>query len=110
MSNLAKTDGWVQIARCDDVPVLEGRAITVAGAQIAVFRLPDGWAAIDATCPHRGGPLNDGLVAGDCVICPLHGQVFDLRSGEQQGGPDRVTVYEVIERDGTLWLQVDRTT
>lgn len=110
MSNPVMTDEWVQIARPEDIPLREGRAVTVAGTRIAVFRIPDSWVAIDAICPHRGGPLNDGLIAGDCVICPLHGQAFDLHTGEQQGGPDRVTVHEVIERDGILWLRVPSTT
>jgi nitrite reductase (NADH) small subunit len=99
-------DTWVRVGAAGDVPELEGRSVTIAGRRIAVFRLPDGWAAIDAACPHRGGPLGDGLVADTCVTCPLHGRRFDLITGEQHGGEDIVAVHDVEERDGMLWVRV----
>jgi nitrite reductase (NADH) small subunit len=99
-------DTWVRVGTVDDVPELEGRSVTVDGRRIAVFRLPDGWAAIDAACPHRGGPLGDGLVADRCVTCPLHGRRFDLVTGEEHGGEDAVAVHEVDERDGVLWVRL----
>jgi nitrite reductase (NADH) small subunit len=98
-----------RIAASGDVPLLEGRTVTIGShppRRIAVFRLLDGWAAIDATCPHRGGPLQDGIVGDACVTCPLHGRRFDLRTGMQLGGEDRVLVHEVVERDGELWLRL----
>jgi nitrite reductase (NADH) small subunit len=98
--------GYVRIGRVDDVPKLEGRSVTVDGRRIAVFRLADGWAAIDGACPHAGGPLSDGLVAERCVTCPLHGRRFDLHTGQQVNGTDSVDVHEVVERDGELWLRV----
>jgi nitrite reductase (NADH) small subunit len=98
--------GWTRIGAIADVPLLEGRAITVDGRRVAVFRLPDGWAALDAACPHRGGPLQDGIVADSCVTCPLHNRRFDLRTGVQIGGPDAVAVHDVREHDGALWLRV----
>jgi nitrite reductase [NAD(P)H] small subunit len=98
-------DGWVTVGSAADVPLLEGRSVDVNGRRIAVFRLPDGWAAIDHTCPHRGGPLSDGIVAGGCVTCPLHNQRFSLVSGERQDatGPG-VRTYDIRERDGRLEL------
>ncbi len=97
---------WINVGRAADVPLLEGRAVTVADRRIAIFRLPDGWAAIDAACPHKGGPLQDGLVADRCVTCPLHNRRFDLLSGAQQGGSDSVAVHDVEERDGELYVRV----
>jgi nitrite reductase (NADH) small subunit len=99
-------DTWVRVGAVDDVPLLEGRSVTVDGRRVAVFRLPDGWAAVDAACPHRGGPLGDGLVAERCVTCPLHGRRFDLMTGEQHGGDDVVGVHDVEERDGELWVRL----
>jgi nitrite reductase (NADH) small subunit len=99
-------DTWVRVGAVDDVPLLEGRRVTVDGRRVAVFRLPDGWAAIDAACPHRGGPLGDGLVAERCVTCPLHGRRFDLITGEQHGGDDVVAVHDVDERGGELWVRL----
>jgi nitrite reductase [NAD(P)H] small subunit len=98
--------GWVQIGDAADVPMLEGRSVEVAGRRIAVFRLPDGWAAIDHACPHRGGPLSDGIVAERCVTCPLHNQRFSLETGERiDGDGPGVRTYVVRERDGVLELR-----
>ena len=100
------TSTWTRIGETADVPLLEGRSVDVDGRRVAVFRLPGGWAAIDAACPHRGGPLSDGLVAESCVTCPLHNRRFDLRTGEQQGGDDSVAVHEIEERSGALWVRL----
>ncbi len=100
------TTAWVRVGSVGDVPALEGRRITIGGRRVAVFRLPDGWAAVDADCPHKGGPLQDGMVADSCVTCPLHGRRFDLRSGAQIGGEDTVAVHEVQERDGEVWVRL----
>ncbi|HEX4109834.1 MAG TPA: Rieske 2Fe-2S domain-containing protein [Solirubrobacteraceae bacterium] len=107
MSTLA-ADLWTRVGRVDDVPLLEGRSVTLAGRRVAVFRLSEGWAAVDAVCPHRGGPLGDGLVAERCVTCPLHGHRFDLRSGAQLGGAEAIAVHEVRETAGELWLRLAR--
>jgi nitrite reductase (NADH) small subunit len=94
------------IGRADDVPMLEGRSVTVDGRRIAVFRTPDGFRAIEGSCPHAGGPLADGIVADRCVTCPLHGWRFDLTTGESQNAGTRVATFEVIEQRGGLWLQL----
>ena len=97
---------WTRVADVADVPMLEGRSVSVAGQRVAVFRLPNGWAAVDAACPHLGGPLQDGIVAESCVTCPLHNRRFDLITGQQAGGSDVITVHEVAERDDGLWVRL----
>ena len=67
--------------RVDDVPLGEGRVLTLDGRKIAVFRAAGGWYALDAVCPHRGGPLADGIVCDRAVICPLHDRRYDLATG-----------------------------
>jgi nitrite reductase (NADH) small subunit len=103
--------GFTRVGRAKDIPPLEGRSATVAGRRIAVFRLPDGFAALDAACPHAGGPLSDGIVADSCVTCPLHGRRFDLHTGKPAGGGagDGVATHEVVERDGELWVRLSDT-
>ena len=96
----------IRIGLAADVPMLEGRSVTIEGRRIAVFRTPGGFRAIDHACPHAGGPLADGIVAGGCVTCPLHGLRFDLDTGAAVGGEERVRTYEVVERAGELWLAV----
>ena len=72
----------VVIGSVDGIPVGEARTFAVDGKQIAVFRLRDGsLRAIDAVCPHRGGPLADGLADDRVVVCPLHGHTFDVCTG-----------------------------
>ncbi|UXA16200.1 nitrite reductase small subunit NirD [Mycobacterium sp. SMC-4] len=96
----------VDIGRVDEIPVGEGRTFTIDGTQIAVFRLRDGsLRAIDAVCPHRGGPLADGLADACVVVCPLHGHTFDLRTGREVSGADMsVRSYSVETVDGAIRL------
>ena len=79
----------IHVCRVDDVPVGEGRARTVAGRRIALFRTVTGWYAIDHACPHAAGPLADGIASDCSVICPLHERRFALDSGAPigHGGP-----------------------
>jgi len=106
VSALPATAPWTLIGRVGDVPELEGRSVTIAGRRIAVFRLPDGWAAVDGDCPHRGGPLSDGIVSERCVTCPLHNRRFDLRTGVSLSGGDGIAVHEVHEHAGNLYLRL----
>jgi nitrite reductase (NADH) small subunit len=66
-----------------DIPPGEGRNFEAAGERVAVFHTRSGEVfAVQAACPHKGGPLADGLVGGTTVICPLHAWKFDLKTGE----------------------------
>jgi nitrite reductase (NADH) small subunit len=99
----------IRLGPVGDIPVGEGRAYAVDGRQIAVFRLRDGsLRALDAVCPHRGGPLADGLTDSRIVVCPLHGFVYDLATGEEVGdGGVAVTAYPVSADDtGTIHLRI----
>jgi nitrite reductase (NADH) small subunit len=93
----------VVLGSVDEVPVGEGRTFAVDGEQIAVFRLRDGsLRAIGAVCPHRGGPLADGLADDRVVVCPLHGHTFDMCTGSETGGDMSVRSYPVSAIDGTI--------
>jgi nitrite reductase (NADH) small subunit len=75
---------WIEVGRLDDIPRRGARRVLTAnGAEaIAVFRTGDDavFALVDR-CPHRGGPLSEGIVEGSGVACPLHGWVIELESG-----------------------------
>jgi nitrite reductase (NADH) small subunit len=87
-----------------EIPVGEGRAYAVQGRQVAVFRMRDGSVrALDAVCPHRGGPLSDGLADNRVVICPLHSYTYDLSTGEEvANGGTGVRSYPVHVDDSGL--------
>jgi nitrite reductase (NADH) small subunit len=104
MSAVEAEATWVDVGAAADVPLLEGRSVAFGGTRVAVFRLADGWAAIEHACPHKGGPLADGIVGERCVTCPLHNWRFDLDTGEQVGGEARLRTFAVRERDGRLEL------
>lgn len=79
----AAQDGWFEIGTVDAIPRLGAKKFRIGGETVAVFRTSDDeiFALIDR-CPHRGGPLSEGIVAGRTVACPLHGIVIALNSGE----------------------------
>ena len=75
---------WIRVAYCDDVPLREGREVVIGNRSIAVFNLGEKFLAVESRCPHRGGPLADGIVTGESVVCPLHGWKIDLPRGTVQ--------------------------
>ena len=84
------------VAKLDEIPVGEGRAYDIDGMQIAVFHLRSGeLRAIDAVCPHRGGPLADGLMDNDVVVCPMHGYTYELATGCERSTDMAVSTYPV---------------
>jgi nitrite reductase (NADH) small subunit len=75
---------WIQVAYCDDIPLREGREVVIGNRSIAVFNLGGKFLAVENRCPHRGGPLADGIATGESVVCPLHGWKIDLQNGNVQ--------------------------
>jgi nitrite reductase (NADH) small subunit len=97
----------------DRIPLGEGRSYKVGGETVAVFRPRSGGVyAVQADCPHKGGPLVDGLVAGAEVVCPLHGFTFDLASGaptRHAKGCAALRVFPVtVSATGELQIELGR--
>jgi nitrite reductase (NADH) small subunit len=104
------TGRWTEIGGLDDIPPRGSRRVLGLGAElpIAVFRTADDrvYALVDR-CPHKGGPLSEGIVQGCAVACPLHGWVIHLDSGEAEA-PDEGSTPRIAVRldDGRIWLCV----
>ena len=77
---------WVEICEIDDIPVRGCRVVRTQHGQIAVFRtVEDEVFALEDRCPHKGGPLSEGILHGRQVTCPLHNWVIDLADGQATG-------------------------
>jgi nitrite reductase (NADH) small subunit len=89
----------------DQIPYGEGRAFDVGGEQVAVFRLRDGsLRALSAVCSHRGGPIADGQIDHDIVLCPLHLNAFDLDTGCSTTGAQPLRRFDVTVIDDEIIL------
>lgn len=105
-------DDWVRVARSEQLPLREGRVVTLHGHEIALFHLGDRILATDNRCPHQGGPLCDGIVTGSSVVCPLHAWKVNLVDGSVErptGSNDHcVRTYPTRIDDGVVSIQVAR--
>jgi nitrite reductase (NADH) small subunit len=88
---------FVTVARTDELAPGQGKLVEVNQKRIALFNVDGRYYAIDDVCPHRGGPLSEGDLEGATVVCPWHGAVFDVATGEVTRSPAAVGVatYEV---------------
>lgn len=102
------TELEMTIAPLAAIPPGEGRTFEIAGQRIAVFHTRAGQVfATQAECPHKGGPLADGLVGGATVICPLHSWKFDLATGKTQAdGCDLKTYPVTVDEKGRIMLTI----
>ena len=101
---------WVRIARCHDIPPREGRAVRVGNREIAIFNLEGRFLAIENRCPHKGGPLADGIVSGDSVVCPLHAWKLSLETGRGLNSPSASSCVETFRtrvEDGVILVELN---
>lgn len=75
---------WTRVARLDDCPPGGSLEVVAEGRVIALFNVEGTIFALDGVCPHQGGPLGKGCLAGAVVTCPWHGWQFDVRTGRHQ--------------------------
>jgi nitrite reductase/ring-hydroxylating ferredoxin subunit len=95
---------WTDIAAASDCPPGEGREVVAGGRVLALFNVDGTFYLLDGVCPHQGGPLGRGALAGCVVTCPWHGWQFDVRTGQHQLNPRIVhPAFEVkVERGRVL--------
>jgi nitrite reductase (NADH) small subunit len=99
-----------QLGPVGQIPPGEGRNFVVAGRRVAVFHARDGRVyATQAECPHRGGPLADGLIGSGVLVCPLHERRFDLATGLGQDNASdcALAVFPItVGPDGALAVEI----
>jgi len=99
----------VRLGALSGIPKGEGRTFEVGPLKVAIFHGRDGRVfATQAECPHRGGPLADGLLGGTTLVCPLHEWTFDLASGMALQGSCGIRIYPIrADAEGTLVLEME---
>lgn len=98
---------FTRVMSVADLPPGQGREASVGGKPVALFNVDGQFYAIGNTCIHRGGPLGQGFVEGDTVMCPWHAWTFNVRTGENVvNGEMKVARYEVKVEDGEVLVRV----
>lgn len=98
---------WQKLCQIDDIPVLGSRVVSSAEGEIAVFRTESNAIfALQDRCPHKGGPLSQGIVHGQKVTCPLHGWNLELDTGHACSPDEGCAVrYNARVDDGEVWME-----
>ena len=96
---------WIDIGSLDDLPLRGSRCVQTPTGKIGVFRTADDRVfAIRNECPHKGGPLTEGIVHGHSVTCPLHNWVISLETGQAQGADEGAVETIPVKVEGTRVL------
>lgn len=97
----AQTQNWFAIGTLGDIPLRGARCVKHGDMTIAIFRtMDDRIFALEDKCPHKNGPLSNGIVHDGCVTCPLHNWVISLETGRAQGVDEGATLSFPIKMDG----------
>lgn len=101
---------WIDIGALEDIPPRGARVVRTVFGCVAVFRTGDDQVfALEDRCPHKGGPLSEGIVHGQSVTCPLHNWVFSLETGLAQGADEgSVPTYPAQISAGRILLDAER--
>jgi nitrite reductase (NADH) small subunit len=104
---------WVRVTSVENIPAREGRAVQIGDREIAIFNLGDRLLATSNHCPHKGGPLCDGIVTGASVVCPLHSWKVNLADGSVERPATEkercIETYPVRIDDGVVVVAVPRS-
>ena len=106
---MSETKRWVRITAAKNLPLREGRAVQVGDHEVAIFNLGDRFLAVENRCPHRGGPLADGIISAGKVVCPLHAWKVDLATGSvtnQPGNPQCVKTFPTRVEGGMVFVEL----
>ena len=102
---------WIAITRAQDLPLREGRVVVLGDREIAIFNLGERVLAVTNHCPHRNGPLADGILSGGTIVCPLHAWKFDLETGKGANALSAEHCLETFQSrlsDGIVFLELPK--
>jgi nitrite reductase (NADH) small subunit len=91
---------FVKAARVEEIPPGTGKAVEVSGQPVALFNVDGTFHAVDGLCPHQGGPLGEGFLEGQVVVCPWHFWQFDVVKGHAPDLPEAVIRKFPVRVDG----------
>ena len=106
---MTATATWTKITHVENIPPREGRPVRVGDLELAIFNINGRFLTIENACPHKGGPLCDGIVTGTSVVCPLHGRHFDLESGMpiRASDPACLAIFPTRVEDGIVMVNIE---
>ena len=98
---------FIEIARASELPIGRARSVRLGDRVIALYHTPKGFFASDGTCPHRGGPLGEGDIIGDEIVCPLHLWGFNVHTGVCDGNREiSILTHEVKVEDDRIYVRL----
>ena len=99
---------WVKIAAVEELPPGSCGEYVAGERIVALFNVGGDFYALDGICPHQGGPLGKGALAGCIVTCPWHGFQFDVTTGQHQTSQSLVQPrFSVKVENGEVWVDVE---
>lgn len=100
---------FVKVAKVDDIPTGEALAVEAGGQPLALVRVGDDVFCINDICTHEHAHLSEGFCEGHEIECPLHGSIFDVRTGEVKSLPatEDLKTYTVKIEEGEVFVSID---
>jgi len=102
-------ESFKKLCKVSELSERQGKRFIVDETEIALFKVDDEIYALSNICPHQHTALiYDGFIEDNCVVCPAHGWMFDLKSGKLKTGNSRLTTYPVIIEDDNIFVKVSK--
>lgn len=101
-----QSSGMIEVGTVDELRVDQMKLMHIGDRRIVLGRTENGYVAFNDHCSHKGGSLASGMLMCGTVQCPWHGSQFDVKTGKPKSGPaeDNIPIYEVIEREGKIFV------
>lgn len=108
---MSKVAEEIKVCSLEDIPPQGGRLVRLGDKDIALIRTStDSVFALDNKCPHKDGPLVEGVVTGTTLICSLHAEKIDMKTGEPKSEDlSCVTTYKVTIKEGSVYISGSAT-